>query len=514
MRPLYTLFLFLTLCLNIFFANAITPCYEKLALKELNLSEEEIDDIVNEALKTFNVPGASISLVFKDQTLFSKGYGLRDMATKLPVTENTLFPIASCTKAFTATLLAQLVDEGKVAFDDPVKKYIPEFYLVDEKRSEELTIRDLIAHRTGMARHDPIWYFSDLQKEKLLEILKNLEPACSLRENFQYNNLMYTVAAMVAEKVTGESWEALISSRLLNPLKMENSTTSLETLNEKVDFSSPHAELYGVLTEIPFRDPAVASPGGGLISNALEMANWIKVQLGEGLFGKEAIINPHTLKEMHIEQMPLSNPVFNEHITGYGLGWFLGNYRNLDLICHSGEIDGFSSDVALLAEKKVGLVILANSSSDGRYLVSAIRNQIFDKILNVYDINWKCKFYAIKNKVKRHQWDNLELLAKCWNTPCLEPLEIFNGSYTHPAYGTLEVKIEDDMLLAFFGKLATPLFYKMDNVFLGVCPELLIYGASPIIEFKFNKDVNGFIEMVEVPFEGFRSAKPITFRRS
>ncbi|HEY4831008.1 MAG TPA: serine hydrolase domain-containing protein, partial [Waddliaceae bacterium] len=177
-------------------------------------SLSDIDSIVNDILESFNIPGIAIGVVADNEVVFCRGYGNRDQNQGFPATENTLFTIGSCTKAFTAFILGQLVDEGKIGWDDPIIKYIPEFSLLDHDRSSQVTIRDVLAHRTGVARHDAVWYFSKHSRENVLNVLPHLEMSCGLREEYQYNNLMYSVAGIVIERVTQQTWEQALSSRI------------------------------------------------------------------------------------------------------------------------------------------------------------------------------------------------------------------------------------------------------------------------------------------------------------
>lgn len=510
------LFLFMSvICLNFNVMHAITPNLEAASLKKLNLSIEEIDNIVSNALEKFNVPGASISIVFDDQVLLSKGYGFRDLNKKLPVTECTLFPIASCTKAFTALALGHLVEEGRIAFDDPVQKYIPEFYLVDRDRTMQVTIRDLLAHRTGIARHDPIWIYSDMARASIIELLKHFEPACDLRQDFQYNNFMYTLAGLIVERVTGQSWEEFLSLRLLKPLEMNNSATSLEELECSLDFSLPYAEINGIIKEIPFCNTFSVNPSGGIISNAEDMTNWLKLQLGQGKFGNDNFIQSQILEETHAVQMPLPFSKAGEktyHI-GYGLGWLIGNYREYDFISHGGDIDGFSSEVALLPEKRIGLVILTNSSTDGRYAISTVRNQIFDKILGMEDIDWTNKMQEVRKNSKNALCEALKTFNESCQIPYALSLEPFVGVYAHPAYGKVILKIENNNLMFSFGKMKMPIYFKSTMLFTGRSSTLLNYGINPNIDVKFFENSSNIVYKMEIPFEEFRSAKPITFIR-
>lgn len=506
--------LFLTLCVFMeVVMNAIIPTCESISLGRSKLSIQDIDRIANDAIQKFNVPGASISIVINDQIAFSRGYGFRDLDKKLPVTEHTLFPIGSCTKAFTALLLCQLVEEEKIKLDDPVQKYIPEFFLVDQDRTSRVTIRDLLAHRTGIARHDPIWLFSKISRSSVVDLLKSLEPASELRQEFQYNNFMYALAGIIIERLTEQTWEEAVSNRLLKPLQMKHSIPSLEELDGRLDFSLPYADINGTITKIPFRNLFSINPAGGIISNAIDMANWLKFQIG---FAYDRIIQRQTLEDTHTIQMSFSSsPDENEKVyhLGYGLGWFIGKYRENDLMSHGGDIDGFSSEVTFLPEKQVGIVILTNSSTDGRYAIASIRNQIVDKILGEEDIDWVEKFQDIRTKANRAIDEALRSFNKNSQNLSTHPLENYVGYYVHPAYGKFEIKIENNTLFSIYGETKTPLYFKSEDTFASQSNELLVYGINPVIDLKFFKDSSGNFYKLEVPFEGFRAAKPITFMR-
>ncbi len=276
---------------------------------------DDIDNIANSALQMFNVPGMAIGIVIDDQIILSRGYGFCNVSEKCLVTEHTLFPIASCTKAFTALALSQLVEEGKVALDDLVKNNIPEFCLMDQDTTNNLTIPDLLAHRTGIARHDPIWFYSDIPRSRVIGILKYFEPVCRLREEFQYNSFMYSIAGVVIERITGQSWEDVISTRLLDPLEMKDSNVSLKELQRSSDFSLPHAKIDGIVKNIPFRNTFSVESGGGINSNILDMTHWVRFQLSDGNFLNKNIVQAQTLKELHTMQMPFSSPpIDNEEI--------------------------------------------------------------------------------------------------------------------------------------------------------------------------------------------------------
>ncbi len=221
-------------------------------LNLLMAHESKIDAIVNQALEEFHVPGAAVVVVVGDEIILCRGYGMRDLEKRLPVTENTVFPIASNTKAFTSFLISQLVEEGKLIWDDPVIKYLPEFRLHNDELSSQVTLRDLIAHRTGIPRHDVLWYLvRDLSEEDVLQTLPHFPPVSKLREAFLYNNFMYVVAGKVINRVTKNTWEEEVASRILKPLRMDRSGTSNE-LQQISDVAQPYAEIGGKIRKLPF----------------------------------------------------------------------------------------------------------------------------------------------------------------------------------------------------------------------------------------------------------------------
>lgn len=477
---------------------------------------DEIDDIVNANLQVFKVPGASIGIVADGQTIFCRGYGSRNAHEDLPVTESTLFCIASCTKSFTSLLLGQLVDEGKVCLDDPVVKYIPELRLWTQELTEDVTIRDLLAHRSGIDRQDVLWVLSNPTRPILLKLMQHIEPVCGLREEFQYNNIMYSIAGMVIERITGQSWEETIALRLFIPLEMSHSNTSIEHLQMSADYCLPHTEIDGKVQAIPFRNAYPINPGGGINSNALDMTKWLELHLSEGNVMDKEIVSIRTLNELHTAHMPVSNspnPFFSQ--TGYGLGWFIGKYRGHDWISHGGHIDGFSSDMSLLPAKKFGLVILTNSGDEGHYFITAMRNQILDKFLGTTNVNWSDIAENYRDISKNSLKKALSTFKKMSRKPQpIDSLQDFVGGYEHPSYGTIRFSIVDGHLMADYGTASIPLYAKSDNILTGQFRELLGFGINPAVDFTFSKDIVGHIDKVQVPFEGFRGAKPITFLKN
>lgn len=477
----------------------------------------EIDNLIENALKSFNVPGASVGLVIDDQLVFSRGYGYRNVAEELPVTEHTVFPIASCTKAFTAFILGQLVDEGLVEWDDPVKKYIPELELQDSYTADQLSIRDLLAHRSGIGRNDALWFSSGILRSDLVDYVKHLHFVFPLRAGFHYNNLIFALAGTIIEKVTGQTWEEVVASRIFSPLTMNHSSATLEELLDAEEFSLPYAQIGLEVERVPFRDPFPVSPGAAINSNIIDLAKWVQLHLSRGVFLDKALIQEKILQEMYKVQIPfplLSNAPVEIEQLGYGLGWLVSKFRGLDCIYHSGNVDGFSSDIAFLPKEKIGLVILTNSGNNGRIFINCLRYQIFDWLLGNKDGNWvnSCqKLHDYAHFELQNALDAFEALKKAENIS--DGLEQYVGSYDHPAYGVLEVTLKDGSLKADLGEMSTQLTFYSEDLFMGANEILLYYGINPITDFSFYKNSSGEICELHVAFEKFHGDRPVVFKK-
>lgn len=457
--------------------------------------ESKIDAIVTQALEEFHVPGAAVAVVVDDKVIHCQGYGMRDLENALPVTENTVFPIASNTKAFTSFLIGQLVEEGKLAWDDPVIKYLPQFRLYNNELSFQVTLRDLIAHRTGIPRHDVLWYaVRDLSEEDVLAALPHFPPVSKLREVFLYNNFMYVVAGMVISKVTKSTWEEEIRSRILKPLRMSHSGTSNQ-FQEITDVAQPYAEIEGKIQKLSFLYPCSTLAASAIHSTVSDMAKWLQVQL----MGKNQpnFIQKQTLDEMHTIHMSFATQL--PEPSGYGLGWEIDVYKQRKQIHHGGTLEGFFSEVSFLPNEKIGVVILTNSSTDGRYAISSIKNSIYDHVLGIQDTNWIYKFLEERASIKQES--------------LIQSLQKYEGQYVHPAYGTMEILLEYDSLVATLGKMKVPLIQKSEGVFEAKYPALLTYGVNPIVEFSFFSNSLGEVDELHIPFEHFRPAPPVIFKK-
>ena len=473
-----------------------------------NLSIEEIDEFITEIMKEWKVPGLSIAVVKDDSAIIVKGYGLRDIKNKLPVTPQTLFGIASCSKAFTCTDIGILVDQEKLTFGKSVKNVIPEFSLSDSYATEHITIRDLVTHQSGLARHDRLWYMSPFSRNELLHRMRFLEMNRDLHQSYQYNNLMFVVAGVAIERASGMMWEEFTKKNILEPLSMNNTYLSINDLKKSDNHALPYGEFKEQVDIIPYCDLDAAGPCGSINSSAEDMANWLTMNMNNGKFKDKQIISEKSLKEIHSPQMISSKSIDDEELyySMYGMGWGINLYRDNLMLSHTGSIDGYASLVTFLPNEKFGIVILTNLEGNGIH--RTIAYQLFDKYLGLEPVKWNERARESAEKSKE-----FELLSKkredsiqVKNTKPSKELASYIGEYENPAYGKVTVKLESGKLRVYYNNY----FYRLEHyhydVFTAIIEEWDDYKK---IKFDINK--NGNIEALLIPFES--SIKDIVFKK-
>ena len=359
----------------------------------------EIDEYAARALREWRVPGMAIAIVKDDRVIFARGYGVRELGKAAPVDEHTLFAVASNTKAFTAAAIAVLVDEGRVGWDDPVTKHLPGFQLYDPYVTREVTVRDLLSHRSGLATFggDLLWYETNYSSDELLRRIRHLKPTSSFRSRFGYQNVMFVAAGQVIAAVTGKSWDAFVRERLLVPLGMNRTTTSITGFRPADNIAAPHNELEGRMRVVRYSNVDGAGAAAALNSSVADMAEWLRLQLGRGTYQGRRIFSPQASREMWqpttivplSEQAESFNPT--QHFNAYGLGWFLSNYQGRKVVTHSGGLDGMISRVGLLPEENLGVVVLTNSETP---LSTALMYKVFDTFLGVPRRDWSANYLA------------------------------------------------------------------------------------------------------------------------
>ena len=406
-----------------------------------------LDEFVEMRMKEWNVPGIAIAVVRDSQVVLTKGYGWANVEEKQRVDAGTLFAIGSSSKAFTATGVMQLVDEDKVDLDEPVITYVPDFKLYNDELTKNLTVRDLLCHRSGLPRHDVAWYGSGSTREELIAKMAYLEPNAQLRETWQYQNFMFMAAGYLIEQVTGQSWEAYTQKHLFDPLQMSNSNFSVIDLQKTANRAWPYQEEEGEVKVMEYRNIDAIGPAGSINSNATEMANWLILQLNEGRFQGKQVISGTSLHETHKPQMVMPGDMTTDEIfySSYGLGWMITSYRGHLRVEHGGNIDGFSASVCVMPRDGIGIVVLTNMN--GTALTGVIRNYIVDKMLDLEVHDWNTELLEQRNKAREASLlatEEEEDLARVNGTaPSHAPAD-YVGLYRHPGYGQIEVRQKDD----------------------------------------------------------------------
>ncbi len=473
----------------------------------------ELENQMTTVLNDFNLAGAGIAVVHGGKTVYAKGFGKRDIAGDKPMTPDSLFCIGSTTKAMTATVMGMLVDEGKLEWDAPVRIYLPWFTLSDPDISRRITVRDLITHRSGLPRHDALWYNNQQDdRESIIRRLAHVEFSADLRQKFQYNNLMYLTAGYLAGHVSECTWEELVATRLFKPLGMVRSNFDVEISAEDPDHAEPYREYDDeILHHIPFRPITLTGPAGSVNSSVNEMARWIAFNLGDGCVNGKRIINTSTLSEIHAPQMPLKAPLGHPEITeyAYGMGWMLGTYRGHRYVEHGGGIDGFITSVMLFPDDDLGLAAFTNAMSG----VSTDMNRfVADGWMNLEPIDWFEKSLEKRNQVlaaaKGQKKAREE--TRVTGTKPSHSLSDYTGDFYDPGYGTVNItKVNDDLRMK-YNAFIIPLHHWHYNVWnAGKSEDERTYENTKVL---FRHNLEGRIDAVEIHMEPMTG--PVVFKRT
>jgi CubicO group peptidase (beta-lactamase class C family) len=407
---------------------------------------KDIDSYIQKGMKDWNCVGLSIAIVKGDNVIFSKGYGIREVGKSDPIDENTLFAIASNSKAFTATAIAKLAREGKLKLDDPVIKYLPWFQLYDPYVSREITVRDLLCHRTGYStwEGDLIWYGSENNRKEVLQRLRYVKPVSSFRSQFGYSNMMFLAAGEVLHTITGLTWDEFVKNTFFTPLDMKRSNTSVDDFKNTDNIAMPHADINGKITAIPYRNLDNVGPAASINSSVKDLAQWIKMQLNKGIYNSKQVIDSNVIFETrNPNSLMRAGRSRLTHFSAYGLGWFLKDYNGRIIVYHDGGMDGMLSKVCLIPEENIGFVILTNY--DGQTFYSALTNYITDLFLDVPKKDWSSIYLEYKNrsdKSKIEEEKKMEDGLVKGTLPSLKLLE-YTGNYNNEMLGDATISEKD-----------------------------------------------------------------------
>ena len=409
---------------------------------------------IQKEIDYWRIPGLAVTLIQEGQPDQFACFGWRDVEGKLPVTPDTLFCVASCSKSMTAALIACLVDEGKLDWDVPVKHYVPHFRMWDEEADEQMTLRDMLCHRTGLPPHDALWP-GTATREDLSRQMRYLKPFCGFREKGKYNNTVYAMIGYVAEYVTGESWPDLMAKYIFNPLSMSRTGCLADEITGDGNHAEPYRIRNGQQVKVPFWNVDLAGPAASVNTTPRDMAKWLHFHIDGGRDASgRPLLSEKNFSEMHKPQilMPDTTPMPGdvEPCDYYCMGWRSGTYRGHAVQKHSGKIEGYSTLQVYLPDDKVGIILQANYHEPSTELFYTILFTMLDEILGHEDVHWEKLFHGEEEHPEEYMYH------KCdddWTEGRLDEAvkgaapafraEDLVGEYFDPGYGKVTVTIAE-----------------------------------------------------------------------
>ena len=433
---------------------------------------EAVDRVMADALKVWEVPGAAAVVVRNDQLLVLKGYGRKRLDQADPVTPDTVFPLASCTKAFTATLMAMLVDDGKLGWDDPVRDHLPGFKLSDPHADAMVTLRDLLSHRTGIGGNDLLWYHAPWGIDEVLRRIEKLPPSYPFRGGFEYSSLMYMAAGRAAAHRTGVPWEQLVKTRLTDPLGMAGVAFTTKDLPPTANRPTGHRKTQaGTVAVMPTYEMTEPNPAGSIQASARDLAAWVRFHLAGGVAGGRRLVSERSLHETTMPQSIIrlegAARAMNPDTTqlSYGMGWVALDHRGKRILAHGGMIDGFRVQVTLLPDEKLGIVLL-NNLHETR-MNQAVTNTLIDLYCGLPGRDWNAFFQKIvaDSDAARRATISARDKARVTNTKPTLAVEDYVGEYDDPGYGKVTVTAKAGSLTLAWSSFRCPLEHYQNDVF-------------------------------------------------
>lgn len=445
---------------------------------------DSLDAFISTQVKNYNIPGLAIGIIKDNQIVFKKGYGITSTIDSLPVTTQTVFPIMSCTKAFTAAAIGILVDEGKINWNDKVIKYLPGFKLSDPWITKQLTIADILSHRSGLESYegDLLWYGTSYSRKEIVKRIQYSPIRNNFRTQYGYNNVMYLVAGLIIERVSGKSWDDFINEKVFFPLSMNSSSSSIAQMIKEKNYALPH------LTDKPISLMSLdnIAPAGGINSNIDDMLKWLQVWINEGVCNGKQLVSKKTFKTITTNKIMLSSTSDE----GYGFGWNIGFDNGKKVISHGGGLPGYKSFVTIFPEDKTGIVILTNK-------ITYLNEELIDVMityLNTEKMNWQDADRNLTGKNFHFSWDENNI-----DTNLRQPvpnLSLYKGLYEDKQYGKASIKEENGKaileLLPSKKQFTGYLYYLSSNKFRIVFNDKFVPAGEVIFEMNKNKKPLGF----------------------
>jgi len=428
---------------------------------------EGFDAYMQQTLKDWNTPGVGVGIVVGDKLVFAKGYGYRDHEKKLPFTTKTMQPIASNSKLFTAVAAGMLVEEGKLVWDKPIRDSVPEIQFYNDQLNSNVTLRDMLSHRTGVTRHDLIWFKSPFTREELFEKLKYLEPQEPMRTTFLYNNLMFAAVGQIIKIKSGKKWEDFVRERIFTPLDMSTTCYTIADMLKQPDYGVPFREKRDSfeLYKIPYyEDTEGVAPAGAVISNIDELSHWLIALMNEGKYNGRQVLPAGALKATLQPAIALPNAGgealgFWELInSAYGMGRWAASYRGKLLTYHGGDLPGFHSQVSFMPNDKIGVIVLVISDHSAP-LYNIVSYNVYERLLGMDQTPWSQRQLQQRLANKKA---GTEARAKAGGdrVPNTKPSHAhadYVGEYENPAYGILRIGLQGDQLQFGFHEFHFPM---------------------------------------------------------
>lgn len=479
-----------------------------------------IEKDLEKVLKTFKAPGFGVAVVEKDKVVYAKGFGYSDYENKIPADENTLFAIGSCTKSFTSSILGMLEGDGDISLSNSPTEYIPGFSFINDEMNNSIKITDLMSHRTGLPRHDFSWYFFPGEsKESMLGRVAYMDPFTGVREQWYYNNFMFLAQGVIAEKVSGKSWEDNVRDKIFKPLGMERSNLSIDELEASDNYAFGYALVDNKnIEKLDYYRIDKMSPAGSINSSVTEMANWVITWINGGKYKGEEVIPPGFYSQAISSQMVVGAGLPSVdgpdmHFSNYGFAWFLASYKGHYRVEHGGNIDGFSASTSFFPSDSIGIIVLVNQN--GSAVPGIVRNIIADRMLDVHQTDWTKLQKDRMDKAIKAAEEAIESSESAQKTGTSISHEIidYTGIYSHKGYGEFSIEVSGDSLYALM-----PLSnYYLRHYHYDIFEPLEVDGAkvdtNAVMDLKFNFETSSTGDISGLSIKIEPTLDPVFFKR-
>ncbi len=467
----------------------------------------KLDDILpyfeqyaQQAMREWRVPGMAIAIVKDNKVVYLKGFGKRDYVDGGIVDENTVFQIGSIAKGFSTVLLAQLVDTDELKWQHPVRRYLPSFTLYDDWISKHFSIEDLLTQRSGLPPYAGFYYVMlGANRSEAIHALRYLEPVSEFRDNFSYQNILYLVAAAIAEKLTGQTWETLIQEKLFTPLNMHNASTNLSGLLNHDNTSSLHRVQKGKITRIKGNWPYhqwvyTFAPATGINASAADLAQWLILHTNQGKYGDKQLVSAQQLNYMHSPKNHVNGGA--DKNTFYGLSWFYQQAHPCPIIWHGGQTSGSRSIMAFIPQEKLGIVVLTNLR--GNRLPAALAMRFFDQYYGTPPKPWSKGMLRLQKKKEERRAearDKRKIQTQLHSAPLKLPLKAYTGQYYNPVYGVTRITLKDNKLHLIIGpkKASIELHPVSTKLFTMQWPKIENYTTRILFVMDKQNDIKGMV---------------------